>query len=201
MNKKILLVSIIAVVILILVSFTGVVGYQTTKSTTIAKASPLFSVRSTRAIDKESKDLTCDYVGKGEENIISIPKRDNGVVLLQKFKDTISKMDDATFDRFIDLLTTQFHQDNRVNNVNTIKIKSILYQLRTNTNNEKRNYYDKNVNYNPKLDTFRFTICIWFPTCIPYVLGIIILFSLLLFFTVLCKITEYCPIVVNNFSD
>ena len=61
MRKKLLLGSIIAVVILILVSFTGVVGYQTTKSSTIARASPLFSVRSKRAIDEEIKDLTCDY--------------------------------------------------------------------------------------------------------------------------------------------
>ena len=74
MNKKILIGCIIAVVILILVSFTGVVGYQTTKSSDVARTSPLFSIRSTRAIDKESKDLTCDYVGKGVENSLSIPR-------------------------------------------------------------------------------------------------------------------------------
>ena len=39
MNKKILLGSIIAVVILVLVSFTGVVGYQSAKSPSIAGAS------------------------------------------------------------------------------------------------------------------------------------------------------------------
>ena len=53
MDKKILIGSIIAVAILVLVSFTGVVGYQTTKSSTIDVASPLFTVRSSRAIDKE----------------------------------------------------------------------------------------------------------------------------------------------------
>ena len=58
MNKKILIGSIIAVVILVLVSFTGVVGYQTTKSSTISKASPLFSVRSKRAIYEESEALS-----------------------------------------------------------------------------------------------------------------------------------------------
>jgi len=56
MNKKILIGSIIADVILVMVSFTGVVGYQTTKSSTIVKASPLFTVRSCRAIDEDSKD-------------------------------------------------------------------------------------------------------------------------------------------------
>ena len=56
MNKKILIGNIIAVAILVLVSFTGVIGYQTTKSSTIARASPLFAVRSNRAIDEERKD-------------------------------------------------------------------------------------------------------------------------------------------------
>ena len=61
MNNKILLGSIIAVIILVLVSFTGVVGYQTTSSA-IAKASPLFTVRTQRATDKESKDIACGYI-------------------------------------------------------------------------------------------------------------------------------------------
>ena len=77
MNKKILIGSIIAVVILILVSFTGVVGYQTTKSSTIATASPLFAVRSSRAIDEESGDIACDYVGNGEEISITLSVRNN----------------------------------------------------------------------------------------------------------------------------
>ena len=64
MNKKILLGSIIAAVILVLVSFTSVVGYSSVKSTS-GKASPLFSIRTSRAIDEETKDFTCDYVGKG----------------------------------------------------------------------------------------------------------------------------------------
>ena len=55
MEYRILLGSIIAVVILVLVSFTGVVGYQTTKSSVIAKASPLFSIRSKRAIGQEQR--------------------------------------------------------------------------------------------------------------------------------------------------
>ena len=80
MNKKILLGSIIAVVILVLVSFTGVVGYQSAKSSTIARASPLFSVRSKRAIDRESKDLTSDYIGKGEEVTIPIPTSDGNML-------------------------------------------------------------------------------------------------------------------------
>ena len=84
MKKKILIGCIIAVAILVLVSFTGVVGYQTTKSSTIANASPLFNVRAKRAINQEDDGLTCDYVGKGEEDIISIPKIDNKYSLIKR---------------------------------------------------------------------------------------------------------------------
>ena len=72
MNNKILIGSIIAVVILVLVSFTGVVGYQTTKFSTIAKASPLFSVRTQRAIDKESRGLTCLKFKASFDNILAL---------------------------------------------------------------------------------------------------------------------------------
>ena len=93
MNKKILIGSIIAVVILVLVSFTGVIGYQTAKSSTIAKASPLFSVRSSRAIDEESKEFTCDYVGKEVATLITFPKRNEKDVIVQKIINLIDKMD------------------------------------------------------------------------------------------------------------
>lgn len=92
MNKKILLGNIIAVVILVLVSFTGVVGYQTTKSSTIAKASPLFKIRTSRAIDDECEDLRCDYVGKDEEINILLPKRNETRELILKTFERISKM-------------------------------------------------------------------------------------------------------------
>jgi len=102
MNNKILVGSIIAVIILVLVSFTGVVGYQTTKSSAIAKTSPLFSVRSNRAIDKDSKDITCDYVGKGEEINIQIPKRNTNGNLLIKALNRIKRMDRDTIKRVLD---------------------------------------------------------------------------------------------------
>ena len=122
MNKKILLGSIIAVAILVLVSFTGVVGYQTTKST-IAKASPLFSVRSSRAIDEESRDLTCDYVGKGEEINIPIPKRNTNGNLLIHALNRIKKVDRDKIQRVL---------ENIMNNQDFYDMEVILTQLRTN---------------------------------------------------------------------
>jgi len=134
MRKKILIGSIIAVVILVLVSFTGVIGYRTTKSSTIAIASPspLFSIRSTRAIDEESKDLTCDYVGKGEESVLSIPKRDDRTELLQKFIERISKMDDITFNLFKKTIVNHIHQDDTIREIGTRGIINALLQIRNN---------------------------------------------------------------------
>ena len=132
MNKKILLGSIVAVVILILVSFTGVVGYQTTKSSTIAKASPLFTIRSSRAIDEESKDLTCDYVGKGNNVVIPFLTRTR-TKPIQKFMQRIRTMDDKRFDRFLVLVKSKLiNYDNT--EMNIFEVTESLKYLRENEN-------------------------------------------------------------------
>lgn len=110
MNKKILIGSIIAVTILVLVSFTSVVGYNSVESN--SKPSPLFTVRSNRAIDEESKDLTCDYVGKDKDVTIPFPTFNSRNTLLQKVIDTISRMDDETFNRFKILVFEQIRKMN-----------------------------------------------------------------------------------------
>ncbi len=132
MNKKILIGSIIAVVILVLVSFTGVVGYQTTKSSTITKTSPLFTVRSKRAIDEESKDIACDYIGRGEESVLSIPKRNDTKIKMEKVLDILTKMDDKIFNNFIKKII----QDKRVKDRDIQTITKELFHLR-NTYKEK----------------------------------------------------------------
>ena len=118
MNKKILIGSIISIAIIIGICFTSVVGYQST-SKTIADISPLFTVRSSRALDVDSKDLSYNYVGKGEDISISILKRDNKIVLIQKFIDSISKMDDKKLNRLIELVVSHKNKDNKITNENT----------------------------------------------------------------------------------
>jgi len=131
MNKNILIgSSLVAVAILVLVSFTGVVGYQTTKSSTIAKASPLFAVRSSRAIDEESKDLTCDYVGKG--NTFLIPRRDGKTSIINKLIGIIKNMDDSTYNRFVRRVSTRCNVDNK-------DVNEILQLIRNNPKNLKQN--------------------------------------------------------------
>jgi len=130
MNKKILIGSIIAVAILVLVSFTGVVGYQTTKSSTIAKASPLFTVRSSRAIDEESKDLSCDYLGKDKGRVIFFPNGDNRQVLFQNIINQISMIDDKRFNNFVKLFINHLHNKYKLSDADIVKTLEFLYQLR-----------------------------------------------------------------------
>jgi len=101
MNKKILIGSIIAGATLIGVSFTSVVGYISVASG--VKISPLFNIRSSRAIDEASEDLCCEYVGKGEEINIPLPKLDYRKELLHMFIEKIIRMDEKAFDKFIGL--------------------------------------------------------------------------------------------------
>ena len=134
MNKKILIGSIIAVVILVLVSFTGVVGYQTTKSSTIARASPLFSVRSSRAIDGKSKEFTCDYIGKGETTLLAIPKKHQYDMLISKFNHRFKNMDDEEFDRFIINYITNIAKDYKLDKNGIGLLVDIIKSSRYNPN-------------------------------------------------------------------
>jgi len=158
MNKKILIGSVIAVCILIGVSFTSVVGYRSVTSD--VKASPLFNIRSSRAIDEESGDLSCEYVGK--RNIINliIPDRDVEIEVMRKVIEDIKTMDDETFNKFVSLIFSRIKQ----NNIDDKKI-IILF-------NHLRNYQD----YKESLSLISWndpcTIDAWFPGC--WIINIII---------------------------
>ncbi|MCK5260600.1 MAG: hypothetical protein KAJ44_00290 [Thermoplasmatales archaeon] len=161
MNKKILIGSFVAVIILILVSFTSVVGFHTVISTS-AKDSPLFSIRAKRAINKEQDALTCDYVGKGEESVLSIPKRDDRTALVQNFIDRVSKMDDKTFKRYQNLIINQIQKNDKYDDVNINEVITAIRQLRDNPERINLNV-NKNGNYTWR-DKFTPTIC-WVPFC------------------------------------
>jgi hypothetical protein len=103
MNKKIFIGSIFAVIILVVASLSPVIGFQTVKSNS-NPVSPLFNIRTKRALGEESSDVvTCDYVGKGKASSISFPTRDNKIVLLQKLVHILSTLSDTMFGRFVSL--------------------------------------------------------------------------------------------------
>jgi len=127
MNRKILLVgSIIAVGILILVSFTSVVGFQT-KTISSSKISPLFSIRTKKAIDVSKNDLNCNYVGKGKKSVLSIPTKKDTILLSI---DKIRKMNNEMFERFVIFVIKHVRDNKNVKNEDIDEIINSLYQLR-----------------------------------------------------------------------
>jgi len=131
MKTKLLLGSIGAVIILILVSFTNVVGVQSTTSGSVNE-SPLFRIRTTRANSENSKDaLTSNYLGKGL-NAIQFPLRDTRQELIQKSLEIIITMDDDTFNGFIVKVIQRMINEGKLKDVNTQSVLITLHQLKDN---------------------------------------------------------------------
>jgi len=131
MKNKLIISSTLAVIVLVLAGISPVVGYNSARSS--MRDSPLFSVRTSRAIKEDSNELTCNYIGKG--NIWSFPKRDSRTALLQQAIDRISKMDDKSFDRFIDsIIKYQLMNNDAIQQENIREMLRILYQLKDNPN-------------------------------------------------------------------
>ena len=158
LKKKILIGSIIAITILIGVSFTSVVGYRSIAYD--VKASPLFNIRSSRAIDEESEDLSCEYVGKGDDINLLILNRKDKTALLQNFIERICKMDEKTFNKFFGLIFSRIKQ----NNIGEKEIEIVLNQLK---NNQEINESVSLLSWNNPC-----TIGAWFPGC--WIINIII---------------------------
>jgi hypothetical protein len=164
-------VSIIAVVLLILVSLTNVVGYQSVQSSG-GNDSPLFSVRTKRAINQVNRDaVTFNYLGKGQYSM-PFPERDNRTELIQKVIDRIRTMDDDSFNRFIDNAVNQINHKDNLKDISVIELIKRLRQIRK-SQQDIRVYKDKNDGNWTYLSNFRPTVC-WFPGC--YIIVIVGLF-------------------------
>lgn len=123
MDKRILVIGcILAVAILIDVSFTSVVGYSSNNSNSI-RASPLFKLRTNRAIENGEDVTTCDYVGKGKGLTIPILERDNLNAIRQQLLDKIKGMNEKELKAFkndIIRLMNQKGFDEEINNANQL---------------------------------------------------------------------------------
>ncbi len=207
MKNKILLGSIIAVVILVLVSFTGVVGYQTAKSSTIAKASPLFNIRTSRAIGKESKDITCDYIGMGEENTLSFPKRDGIKIFMQKIIKIVNQMNDEKLEDLFLTLKNLMQKDDKFNNRDLTKIREPLHQLKLNDELKFEFNIDKFKSQVPTEhgETICFLTSGYFGLdCILFLLAIIaqaIVVSIALFFATIEVTIDIVQEIINYFKE
>jgi len=68
MNRKIFIGCIVSVFILILVSFTSVVGSETAQSSNKSvPTSPLFTTQTIRSNNKEAPEIQSNYLGKGSQ--------------------------------------------------------------------------------------------------------------------------------------
>jgi hypothetical protein len=83
MKKFLLIGSYLSIVIIILIPYANVVGYQYI-SPDAKELSPLFDIRIQRAIDADSKDITYEYLGRGEENSILFPTRNREESLIYR---------------------------------------------------------------------------------------------------------------------
>ena len=124
MDKKIVLISIFAAVLIILFPLSSVVGTHLRPSSSQPGASPLFTTRINTFIQQESTRLTPSYLGKGKIFTIFVPKTQ----ILDRWMDKAMQLihlKPALFDQLIDQLDTipalvNIIQDNNLN-INDVK--------------------------------------------------------------------------------
>ena len=92
MNKQTIIgISICAGILILLASFTSVVGYNTIQPKLVD--SPLYAIRTSKANKGETQTIDCKYVGEGKEIPIQIPTRDSKMGLMAKAVRIIKQMD------------------------------------------------------------------------------------------------------------
>ena len=157
MNKKpLIVISICAVVLLVLGSLSNVVGYQSVKST--VNDSPLFNIRTTRAIKEENKTiLTSNYLGDGQVNYLQFPTRDGSKELIKDTIDKLSKMTDKQLDQLQKNIISYYYE-NKIDKVTFNNLINLLKQLKS--NNIEIKSYLLNVKNDSKNESPTFTGCI-----------------------------------------
>ena len=162
MDKKITIIGcILSVVVLLLVSYTSVVG-RTPVASTGGSISPLFSIRNKRAIHQDCDKLQCEYTGKG--NIWVFPTRDTAQSKLSRVVDALKRIDEQEFNTLMDFIIRRVNSE-----MNTNEVRTFLNQLR-NTPEVSKSYGSNKGQYddNP-------TIGNWRPFCfLAYLLAMFI---------------------------
>jgi hypothetical protein len=172
MNKKLLICrSAIAVVILVFAGLSPVVGFDSVRSS--MKDSPLFHVRTSKATQKGSSKVNCEYIGK--DVAFLFPKRNSNIKQLQLIIEKIRNMDDDTFGRFIESVVYQYRQQQTDMDVSLGTILAELNEIRTNPDIMKRLQLDSGGDYTVDGE--------WFPGC--YILTIIDLMLLIMILFIL----------------
>ncbi len=144
MRTKILLGCLGAVGILILVSFTHVVGIQSTASHSVNE-SPLFRTRTTRAMNDENNSiLQSNYFGKGIP-ALSFPQRNAKTEQIQMIIELIDKMNDTEFSRFQTLILSHYSEEKNNRVLSESQLIYLLKQLKSNSKELKILLYENGV--------------------------------------------------------
>jgi len=132
MNKKKKIIGCIGTVALILLtSFTMVVGKQVNNEPSVN--SPLFALRIQKTVDGEQKGVTAYYLGRGREKEIPIIYRDNRFETLNMIIERIRKMSDNQLTELAGLIGSSM-----AINANRQQILQLLYQFKNNPDEIKK---------------------------------------------------------------
>jgi len=179
MKKKILIGCIIAVALLTLVSFSSVVGYSSVKSDNKV-LSPLFGIRTNRAINNKQDAIESDYIGKGKKNVIPLPIRDEKMILLQKVVNKISKMDEQSRNELLERMSSYLDDEDL-----TIP-KLVEFEQELNYSEINVIIGDNEVTRNGQECTIG---AMWVPGCI---IGVLLFFFMLFIFNTLLSTIFGC---------
>jgi hypothetical protein len=133
-KKSLIKISLILAVFIVLSSLSNVVGYHVIHSSTL-RESPLFSIRTKRAINQISGGDTIDssYLGKGSTIGLQIPIPEEKMIFLQKIIVGIKLMDDKEFTRLLGLVLTHLSEDEKYKTIDPHVVVLVLKHLRTDT--------------------------------------------------------------------
>ncbi len=131
MKTKILLGSIGAVVILVLASFTTVIGFQSSSSRQ-PENSPLFDYRTKKAIKATPETVLSNYVGRGSKFAVPLTPVNQKERIVIKFVESIIHMDDSSFDALVSDCVNHLVGDKKVKTSNIAEVISGLRSIREN---------------------------------------------------------------------
>jgi len=173
MEKKILLGSIVAVVVIVLTSFTSVVGFQS-RDTSKVLFSPLFRIRSKKAIDTELKDsIIFNYIGMEKEIILPITTSDSKSLLIRKSLKSINEMEQFEFLSFKSQLNLYIEKNHEVSEQEMNELINFIENVRNKDDFFYTNEYSSQITRNGNLFDLLsaiFSIIIWIILIIPTIL-------------------------------
>jgi hypothetical protein len=104
--------------------------------------SPLFNTRINNVLKKDNKDFTCNYIGKSKTSVLFFPKRDKTIISFQRVVDGISKMDDLTFNIFVDKVVIRLCESKVLKEEDFLKVRELFNFIRNNPEDAKKYPFD-----------------------------------------------------------